>query len=407
MNKFALILTLCAFTASSAMAQDDGILLPSQKGKGKGTLPTRGVISPSTSRAPVESVFLTFRITVDLEGKIFAGNKEKAGLDIKKGEPLEIPLYNDNCTLFFVGPDGFTYKEQLNFSPNLRGTTAERLLNLEKLYQIFLKKQAKRTVEERILDDIFQNMQPIESEDALIPPFEISRFEVTVGQFALFAKDSKSKHDAADMDSAYIISLPSGERGFRMNIDWRYNATGSLRPVSEYDHPVANVSWYEANAFCEWLSHNDPIYQYRLPTAKEWEYVASCGNYYKYPWGDDPNFSFGDSLTANIADVALKARIPKRKESISPVNDNFPFTSPGGAFYSPCFDLYDLGGNVAEWVQDDRYREVGGRQIHEKQIKGGSFFTPPGDKFLVQSKDFWAPQKRHCGIGFRVVREPK
>jgi formylglycine-generating enzyme required for sulfatase activity len=360
----------------------------------------------TSTHSPAEAPFLTLRITTDLDGKIYTGSKSKEGIDIKVGAPLELPLFSENSALFFSGPDGFTYKLPLSFTPDQRGSTAERVLYLKKNYQIYLKKQAEISEEARVLDGIFLNMQPIEPGDAMLPSFEISRFEITVGQYAIFANDPKAKHERNQLDSAFIIFLPSGERGFKVNIDWRHDAGGNLRPISEYDHPVANVSWFEADAFCAWLSERDPIYRYRLPTAKEWEYVASCGDYYQYPWGDDLLVSSADSLAANVADIALRAKLPRRREPVSQIDDGFAFTSPVGSFHSPCFDLYDLGGNVAEWVQDDHFREVEGHQIHEKQIKGGSFFSPPKN-CLVKSKDFEPPAIRRCGLGFRVAREPK
>ncbi len=355
---------------------------------------------------PAEIRFATLRITTDLDGKIYLSGGKTEEFPVKNGVPLDLPVFREGAELIFVGPDNYQYKETFKFTPDQRGSTAERIISLSKLYRIYLQKQAEKSEQELILDGIFQNMQTIEPDEDVLPAFEIGRFEITLEQFSLFAQDDKYKRDNNALDSALIIFLPSGNRGFQVGVDWRHDASGRIRPHSEYNHPVANVSWLEADAFCEWLSAKDPVYRYRLPNAKEWEYVASCGGYFKYPWGDNPIQDPADSLSANTADPALRIRIPKGKMPTSGEDDGYAFTSPVGSFYSPCFDIYDLGGNVAEWMQDDITREIEGHHFMEKQIKGGSFFSP-SNSIEVKSRKSNPPNLRHCGIGFRVVREPK
>ena len=372
----------------------------------KGGLAKAGKTKPDNP-APAEVRFLTLRITTDLDGKIYLSGGKTEEFSVKNGIPLDLPVFRESAELIFVGPDNYQYKETFKFTPDQRGSTAERIISLSKLYRIYLQKQAEKSEQELILDGIFQNMQTIEPDEGVLPAFEIGRFEITLEQFSLFAQDDKYKRDNNALDSALIIFLPSGNRGFQVGVDWRHDASGRIRPYSEYNHPVANVSWIEANAFCDWLSEKDPVYRYRLPNASEWEYVAGCGDYYfLYPWGYDPIQDPADSLSANTADPALRVRIPKGKMPISGEDDGYAFTSPVGSFYSPCFDIYDLGGNVAEWMQDDITREIEGHHFMEKQIKGGSFFSP-SNSIEVKSRKSNPPNLRHCGIGFRVVREPK
>ena len=89
------------------------------------------------------------------------------------------------------------------------------------------------------------------------------------------------------------------------------------------DHPVTNVSWEDANAYCEWVGK-------RLPTEAEWEYAARGDDGRLYPWGDDPR-----GARANI-------------------NGTLAGTSPVGSFLeseSP-LGLLDMAGNVWEWTAD-------------------------------------------------------
>jgi hypothetical protein len=131
-----ILLLFLIMACYSVKAQDTGFSLrpknaPVKKttgGKTKGSGQTK-----TSSRSPAEAPFLTLRITTDLDGKIYAGEKGKEGREIKAGTPLELPLFSENSALFFSGPDGFTYKLPLSFTPDQRGNTAERVLYLKKI----------------------------------------------------------------------------------------------------------------------------------------------------------------------------------------------------------------------------------------------------------------------------------
>jgi sulfatase modifying factor 1 len=344
--------------------------------------------------------FVTLRIRSDLEGKIFIGGKDSKA--ISPDAPLDIPIFGDNCNVLFVGENGFSHQEKLAFSPDLAGKTQEKVLLLSNLYRIFLLKNQQEVSVREILNGIYQNMVSIPLEGAEIEAFEISRFEVTVGQYATYAQTLPSELP----DSSLILTVPEGKAVFRHGIDWRHDAIGRPRLTSDYDHPVANVNWYEAQEFCKWLSKQDEIYQYRLPSALEWEIAASCGYNYIYPWGYELSGS-GDSIPANTRDLALLYALPKlRDRHTVQVNDGYPFTSPVGLFGRNDFDMADMAGNVGEWVSDDRQRILGNKTVWEKQVKGGSFFSVP-EYARINATYSEDPSTRSCRIGFRVVRTPK
>src|SRR6185312_13668631 len=100
------------------------------------------------------------------------------------------------------------------------------------------------------------------------------------------------------------------------------------------EHPVVNVSWNDADAFCKWLTKKEGK-TYRLPTEAEWEYACRGGTKTAYSTGDSP-----DTLVsyANVADAALKARIPGifnqkgTTDWTKPWDDGFAFTAPVGSF---------------------------------------------------------------------------
>jgi formylglycine-generating enzyme required for sulfatase activity len=133
------------------------------------------------------------------------------------------------------------------------------------------------------------------------------------------------------------------------------------------DQPAVRVSWDEVAQFLNWLSIEDalqPVYEqtpagwaamqplrsgYRLPTEAEWAYAARAvgeDEQLVYPWGQTlppPDRS------GNYADLSAGELLPT---TLVTYNDGFPVSSPAASFAPNAVGIYDLGGNVAEWVQD-------------------------------------------------------
>ena len=114
--------------------------------------------------------------------------------------------------------------------------------------------------------------------------YEIGQYEVTRGQFRKFVEATKYKTDA--------------ERGLRggygfddatmklMGPDHKYSWQFTGFPQTD-EHPVVNVSWNDANAFCRWLTDTEKQ-TFRLPTEAEWEYACRGGSRTAYANGEDP-----------------------------------------------------------------------------------------------------------------------
>ena len=113
------------------------------------------------------------------------------------------------------------------------------------------------------------------------------------------------------------------------------------------EHPVVNVSWNDAVAFCKWLSKKEGK-TYRLPTEAEWEYACRAGTTTRYYSGDDPETL---AKVGNVADAALKAKFPDWKYTIK-ASDGYVFTAPVGKFKPNAFGLYDMHGNAWQWCAD-------------------------------------------------------
>ncbi len=141
------------------------------------------------------------------------------------------------------------------------------------------------------------------------------------------------------------------------------------------DHPVVNVSWYDAIIFCNWLSERDglePCYDqffvvdfskngYRLPTESEWEKAARGGSEgINFPWGD----SYPTGSQCNFADANADGITAPEGFVIEwaekSVDDGYTYTSPIGSYPPNGYGLYNMAGNVFEWCYDgylDYYSE--------------------------------------------------
>jgi formylglycine-generating enzyme required for sulfatase activity len=140
-------------------------------------------------------------------------------------------------------------------------------------------------------------------------------------------------------------------------------------PKDKFSHPVVDVSWHDAEAYCQWLSEVTGK-AVRLPSEAEWE-KAARGDQDKrrYPWGDE-----FEAARCNSHELGLGE------------------TTPVGIFTmgaSP-YGVLDMAGNVWESVEQDAV------------LRGGAFFDYEG---YVQCayRDWGYPYGRHHGFGFRVV----
>jgi formylglycine-generating enzyme required for sulfatase activity len=120
--------------------------------------------------------------------------------------------------------------------------------------------------------------------------------------------------------------------------------------------PVINVSWEEATQYAIWLSKITGK-QYRLLTEAEYEYATRAGSTTTYPWGNDIKLNGEPMANCDICGSQWDSKQ----------------TAPVGSFAPNEFGLFDMLGNVLEWVEDcDNYGYVGAPQDGSAWISGGN-----------------------------------
>jgi len=157
--------------------------------------------------------------------------------------------------------------------------------------------------------------------------------------------------------------------------------------------PVINVSWDDAQTYVAWLSKmtGQP---YRLLTEAEWEYAARAGTTTPYYWGDEIGKGNADCNGCGSQWDAKQ-------------------TSPVGSFAANQFGLYDMAGNVFQWVQDCYHPDYNGAPTNgsawtsgdcsNRVVHGGSWYTVPRNlRTALRSWDI--TDYRNNDLGFRVGR---
>lgn len=236
-------------------------------------------------------------------------------------------------------------------------------------------------------------------------PFYMGKHEVTVEQFRRFVEATGYVTDAekgTGFQGAFGWNRDTKE--FKMNANYSWRNTGFAQSDA---HPVVNVSWNDAMAFCRWLSGKEGK-MCRLPTEAEWEYACRAGTTTRYSHGNDPE---GSATAGNVADSAFEAQFPELKGEVK-ASDGYAYTSPAGNFLPNPFGLYDMHGNVWEWCADwydaEYYaksptHDPGGPAIgEERTYRGGGWFNCARG-FRSASRSGGLPENRHLTLGFRVA----
>ena len=219
--------------------------------------------------------------------------------------------------------------------------------------------------------------------EVCVDGFYMGKYEVTVGEFKAFARETGYKTDA-EKEGGCLYWMGRGWRKDRTVI---WNRPG----FSQTDrNPVTCVSWNDASAYLTWKREKTGLH-YRLPTEAEWEYAARSGGKRESLAG-----------TGNTLEVDGYAWFRKNSEGRPhPVGQK----KPNG------LGLYDMSGNVWEWVSDRYHADYYQRSPRKNPkgpvsgkghvMRGGSWYVIPKGIQTVH-RNWTHSYKRYNSLGFRL-----
>ena len=238
--------------------------------------------------------------------------------------------------------------------------------------------------------------------------FYLGETEVTLGQLRRFVSATKYNTDTENAvtendrtGTGAFASTPDGERDWHRDSSWQNPFPNLPEYCPDNNHPVVQVTWNDAKRF---VAH----YGLQLPTEAQWEYAARAGSTTRFFWGDDER---GGEGYGNVKDALGRKKFPLWNTSF-PFSDGVEILAPVGKYRPNAWGLYDMVGNVSEWVEDAFRRDypadgadesaVAGDTNSARMIRGASWLDPP-DFGRSAKRVVFAPVGRRDFIGFRVA----
>ena len=225
-----------------------------------------------------------------------------------------------------------------------------------------------------------------------MPDFLMDISPVTVKEFDEFIKATGYITEAKKFGNAGVFDTALHTWIMVDGADYLH-PFGQEKEMAHNNHPVTQVSWNDAVAYCKWAEK-------RLPTKEEWLYASMNAdkNYNKqYPWGD--SLIWNGKYMANV----WQGTFPDYNTAA----DHFTYTSPVGEFGKTPLGLTDIGGNVWQWCQDWKNIKDTTSESAEKLQMGGSFLCDwkVCHGYKITSTSSSTPETSLCHVGFRCVKD--
>jgi formylglycine-generating enzyme required for sulfatase activity len=239
--------------------------------------------------------------------------------------------------------------------------------------------------------------------------FYMGETEVTVAQFRRFVTATKYQTDAeagTPLDVHRVGSfaaVPGGDRAWSLVANWRNPFPNLPEYRRQDDHPVIHVSWNDAKRFSQHFG-------FQLPTEAQWEYAARAGTQTSYFWGEQAE---DGARFANVNDAQARRRFKDVGQAFS-FDDGAALVTKVGSYRPNAWGLYDMVGNIVEWVEDAYVRCYPGDGADEsaatndvksgRVLRGGSWLDSQTHTRSAVRVTMTEAARRDF-IGFRVVKK--
>jgi sulfatase modifying factor 1 len=249
-----------------------------------------------------------------------------------------------------------------------------------------------------------------------LSPFYIDPYTVSNADFARFVEATNYITESEKFGWSYVFHLLVSEATARtvtrtverspwwwivQGSDWCHPEGPDSHIKDRMDHPVVQVTYSDALAYCQWAGK-------RLPTEAEWEYAARGGLQQKrYPWGDE--LKPDGEHRCNI----WQGKFPH----VNHASDGYMGTAPVHTYKPNAFGLYNVAGNVWEFCSDwfspdfhlhaSRENPKGPSKGHSKVMRGGSYLCHRSycNRYRVAARSSNTPDSSSGNMGFRCARD--
>jgi formylglycine-generating enzyme required for sulfatase activity/serine/threonine protein kinase len=263
---------------------------------------------------------------------------------------------------------------------------------------------------------------PKSGENYSTPYLDLALSWIPSGTFNMGSPGTESERKATEGPMTTVV-IPFGFwAGSYAVTQAQYRAIMGDNP-SEFGHasadagryPVEHVSWQQAVDFTRALNEREQAagrvpagYEYRLPTEAEWEYFARAGTTTPFNFGEHADQSNGN----------FRGAYPRASGSDVTSLNSSTGTKPVGSYAPNAWGLYDIHGNVSEWVLDVYKSRLPGGTITDpapatgdpdarRAFRGGAWSDYAADSRSAWRDDGARPDTASSAIGFRVVLAPK